>query len=270
MHNVASFQYQTLQVCIQDGILTVSLNRPDKKNAMSFLMMRELILVAKRVAADKALQAVIVEGSQHTFCSGIDLQDLTAPKHQAFALWELMKPWQSLFQRVCLIWQQLPVPVIGVLEGHCLGAGLQLALGFDVRISHPDCKFAIMEAKWGLVPDMGLSKSAVGIVRPDILKELAMTARVIDAKEALDFGLITHCHNEPMTKAMALATEIAQRSPDAVLAAKRVVNHLNSPNSISLYQEKFWQLKLMLGHNQKLAVKKAKEASVKFKARQFR
>lgn len=270
MNKVASFQYQTLQVRVQQDILTVTLNRPDKKNAMSFLMMRELILVAKRAAADKKLRAVIVEGSQNTFCSGIDLHDLNAPKHQAFALWELIKPWQSLFQQVCLIWQDLPVPVIGVLQGYCLGAGLQLALGFDVRISHPDCKFAIMEAKWGLVADMGISKSAIGVARLDVLKELAMTARVIDAKQALRSGLITHCHDEPMIAANNLALEIAKRSPDAVLAAKRVVNHLYSKNAVSLYQEKFWQLKLMLGQNQKLAVKKAKDAAVTFKPRQFR
>lgn len=270
MHKVASFRYQTLQVCSQKNVLTVTLNRPDKKNAMSFLMMRELILVAKRAAADNALRAVIVEGSQNSFCSGIDLQDLTAPKQQAFAFWELIKPWQSLFQQVCLIWQSLPIPVIGVLEGHCLGAGLQLALGFDVRISHPDCKFAILEGKWGLVADMGISKSAAGLVRPDVLKELAMTARIIDGAQALNFGLITHCHNEPMTKAMALAEEISHRSPDAVLAAKRVVNQLFAPNALSLYQEKFWQLKLMLGQNQKLALKKAKDSAVTFKRRQFR
>lgn len=270
MHHVASFQYQTLQVSIQQDILTLTLNRPDKKNAMSFLMMRELIGVAKRVAADKALRAVIVNGSQHTFCSGIDLEDLNAPKNQAFAVWELLKPWQSLFQKVCLIWQQLPVPVIGVLEGHCLGAGLQLALGFDVRISHPDCKFAIMEAKWGLVPDMGLSKSAAGIARLDALKELAMTARVIDAKSAQELGLISHCHDDPMAVAIDLAAEISERSPDAVLASKRVINGLYSPNAMSLYQEKLWQLKLMLGQNQKLAVKKAKNTAVKFKPRRYR
>ncbi len=270
MNNVASYQYQTLQVSVQHGILTLSLNRPDKKNAMSFAMMRELILVAKRVSADKHIRAVIVDGSEHTFCSGIDLQDLNAPKNQAFAIWELIKPWQSLFQKVCLVWQDLPVPVIGVLEGHCLGAGLQLALAFDSRISHPDCKFAIMEAKWGLVPDMGLSQSAVGIVRLDVLKELAMSARVIDSSTALKAGLISHCHEDPMAAALALAEEIIARSPDAVLASKRVVNQLYSPNPISLYQEKLWQLKLMLGRNQKLAVKKAKEASVKFTPRQFR
>ncbi|MGP5541975.1 crotonase/enoyl-CoA hydratase family protein [Psychrobacter celer] len=270
MNAIATYQYETLQVSVTDNILTVTLNRPHKKNAMSFKVVEELIAVAGRVSKDKTIRAVILNGAEGTFCAGIDLGDLNHPKNQAFAVWELVKPWQSSFQRVCLVWRDVPVPVIAVLEGYCIGAGLQLALACDVRISHPECKLSIMEAKWGLVPDMGLTQSAYGVVREDVLKELAMTARVVDASEGKALGLVSHCSETPLEQAKHLAAELAERSPDAVLASKRVINAMHHQPATTLYKEKMWQLKMMLGRNRKLALRKAKQASTTFTKRQFR
>lgn len=270
MHAIAAYQYETLQVSVTENIATVTINRPEKKNAMSFKVVNELIAAAGHISKDKTLRAVILNGAEGTFCAGIDLGDLNQPKNQAFAFWELIKPYQSLFQRVCLVWREVPIPVIAVLEGYCIGAGLQLALACDVRISHPECKLSIMEAKWGLVPDMGLTQSALGVVRADILKELAMSARTIDAEEGQTLGLVTHCSESPLQEARGLAVEFAERSPDAVLASKRIINAMYQQSVLTLYKEKMWQLKLMLGHNRKSALKKAKDASVKFSKRQFR
>ncbi|MDN6275953.1 crotonase/enoyl-CoA hydratase family protein [Psychrobacter sp.] len=270
MNAIANRQYETLIVSSTDNILTVTLNRPHKKNAMSFKVVEELIALAGRVKKDKTVRAVILNGAEETFCAGIDLGDLNHPKNQVFAAWELLKPWQSSFQRVCLVWRDVPVPVIAVLEGYCIGAGLQLALACDVRISHPDCKLSIMEAKWGLVPDMGLTQSALGVVREDVLKELAMTARIIDASEAKELGLVSHCSESPLEQAQTLAAEFSERSPDAVLASKRVINAMHHQSAITLYKEKMWQLKMMLGRNRKLALRKAKQTSIAFGKRQFR
>lgn len=270
MHAIAAYEYQTIQVSVSQNILTVTLNRPQKKNALSFKMVDELIAVAGHINKDKSLRAVILNGSEGTFCAGIDLGDLNNPKNQFYAIWELIKPKQSLFQRVCLIWRDLPIPVIAVLEGHCIGAGMQLALACDVRISHPDCKLSIMEAKWGLVPDMGLTQSALGVVREDVLKELSMTARIVEASEGKALGLVSHCTETPLEQAQQLAEELAQRSPDAVLASKRVINAMHHQSALVLYKEKMWQMKLMLGRNRKLALRKAKQASTVFDKRQFR
>ena len=270
MHTIATYQYETLQVSATNDILTVTINRPEKKNAMSFKVVEELIALAGRISKDKTIRAVILNGAEGTFCAGIDLGDLNHPKNQAFALWELIKPWQSSFQRVCLVWRDVPVPVIAVLEGYCIGAGLQLALACDIRISHPECKLSIMEAKWGLVPDMGLTQSGFGVVRADILKELAMTARTVNAEEGKELGLVSHCSDTPLEQAQQLATELAQRSPDAVLASKRVINAMFVQSARTLYIEKVWQLKMMLGRNRKLAHRKAKQSSTVFGKRQFR
>lgn len=270
MHTVATHQYKTLHIEVKNKILIITLNRPQKKNAMSFTMMKELIDVAKHTSADIALRAVIIKGAENTFCAGIDLSDLNNSKNKAYSLWQLIKPSQSLFQRVCLIWREMPMPVIAVLEGHCIGAGMQLALACDVRISHPECQLSIMETKWGLVADMGITQSAMGVVRADVLKELAMSARIIEATEAQRLGLVSHCSESPFTQALELAEEFAQRSPDAVLATKRIVNAIYEQSALTIYKEKLWQVKLMLGRNRKLALKKAKQASTSFAERQFR
>lgn len=260
---------QVVEVEKHGGIAYVYLNRPHKKNAMSFVLLKALHRTAKQLAKDKSVRVVILAGKEHTFSAGIDLADLNNPAKASFALWELAKPCQSLFQKAFTVWQTLPVPVIAVLEGHCIGAGMQLALAADVRISTPTCKLAIMESRWGLVPDMGITYSMQGLVRPDIAKELTMTARMITADEAHTYGLVTHVHEEPMQQAVNLANEIITRSPDSVLAGKRVLNAMLYRSKKALYQEKLWQLKLILGKNSRIAMN-AKDTLPKFKKRQFR
>lgn len=259
-----------IEITLTDtNVLTVWLNRTDKRNALSFAMMDQLVWLAQTLATWRDVRAVVIGGRGASFCAGIDLADLNQSKHLPMLALEFIKPTASRFQRVCLCWRDLPMPVIAVTHGHCLGAGLQLALACDIRLSAPNCQFAIMEAKWGLVPDMGLTQSALGVVRADVLKELAMTARVFDAAAAQDYGIITHISDDPMGDANALAAELATRSPDAVLASKRVVNAMYAQSANVLHQEKIWQLKLLIGNNRRLALKKAKDHAVKFLPRQF-
>lgn len=260
---------QTLTVTTNHAITTICLNRPDKKNAMNFVMMRELLAVAHALKARQDIQAVIITGADKDFCAGLDLADLNHKKNLSFALWELAKPSRSLFQAVCLVWRDLPMPVIAVIEGVCLGAGLQLALGADIRIATPQARLAILEAKWGLVADMGLSVLAQGIA-PDVIKELAMSARMIDGKQARHLGLVSHVNETPMAHAQALAEEFATRSPDACLAVKRLINNMYPTSAWRLYQEKYWQIKLLLGQNRKIAIKKVKDHAQNFVKRQFR
>lgn len=267
--NKTATRYTTLTLEHRDAIATITLNRPEKKNAISFLMMHELIQVAKHLKKDKKLRAVIITGADDTFSSGLDLSDLNNPKNLGYALWQLAKPTMSVFQRLCLIWQSLPVPVIAVIDGVCVGAGLQLALGADIRIASPRARFAILEAKWGLVADMGLTHSARGIA-PDVLKQLAMSAQMVSGDDAKALGLITQLSDTPLADAHAYIKTIQTRSPDAVLAAKRIVNAMHPVHHRALYLEKLWQLKLLLGNNRKLALKRAHDDGVAFIKRQFR
>jgi enoyl-CoA hydratase/carnithine racemase len=199
-----------------NGIATVTLNRPDKRNAMSFALLRELVATAQKIKKDKSIRCVILTGEAQVFSAGIDLADLNNPKNRAYAAWELIRPGQSLFQKAFLVWQELPVPVIAAMEGFCFGAGMQLALAADIRIAHPETKMSIMETRWGLVPDMGLSRSLKGLIGIDLAKELTLTARIFEGEYAKEIGLITHVDEQPLARAQALAEEMLQRSPDAL------------------------------------------------------
>lgn len=256
-------------VAKKGGLATVQLNRPDKRNAMSFALLRELIVVANRLKRDKSVRAIILTGAGSSFSAGIDLGDLNSPKNALFAGWELIKPGQSLFQKAFLVWQTMPVPVIAALHGHCLGAGMQLALAADIRITTPDCQLSIMESRWGLVPDMGITQTLRGLVPVDVAKELTLSGRVFSGTEAKALGLVTHLSADPRLAAETLAAEFTTRSPDALLAGKRVLNAMVQQPKRALRLEKIWQLKLILGKNSKIARKKDKQPEMDFLPRQF-
>jgi len=124
------------------------------------------------------------------------------------------------------VWQEIPVPVIAAVHGHALGGGIQIALGADIRIVHPDTKLSVREVYWGLVPDMTGTLTLARLVRADILRELVFTARVFSGTEAFEYGIATKLSDTPYDDAMQLADEIAGLSPDAVRGAKRLVNGL--------------------------------------------
>ena len=254
----------------KQGIATVYLNRPAKRNAMSFELLRELVAVAKKIKSDRSIRCVILTGETNVFSAGIDLADLNNPKNRAYAAWELIKPGQSLFQKAFLIWQELPVPVIAAIEGYCFGAGMQLALAADIRIAHPKTQMSIMETRWGLVPDMGLTRSIKGIIGVDLAKELSLTARVFDGDYAKEIGLVTHLNDSPVEQAQLLAQEMLQRSPDALAAVKQVLDAMEHQPKKSLRLEKIWQLKLLLGKNSQIARKKDKNPEIEFLPRQFK
>ena len=253
-----------------NGIATVWLNRPDKRNAMSFNLLKELVTTAKKLKKDRTIRCIILAGEAQVFSAGIDLTDLNNPKNKAFAAWELIKPGQSLFQKAFLIWQEFPVPVIAAIEGFCFGAGMQLALAADIRVCHPATQMSIMESRWGLVPDMGLSRSLKGIISLDLAKELTLTARIFNGEYAKEIGLVTHLSHSPLEKAQQIAEEIIQRSPDALAAAKQVLDAMVHHPTKSLRLEKIWQLKLLLGKNSQLARKKDKHPDVQFLPRQYK
>ena len=135
------------------------------------------------------------------------------------------------------MWQELPVPVIAAVHGHALGGGIQIALGADIRIVHPDAQLSVREVHWGLVPDMTGTLFLSRLVRPDVAKELTFTARIVSGREAGELGLATRVSETPREDAMALAAEIAGRSPDAVRGAKALFNRLANAGAAEQFAE---------------------------------
>lgn len=260
-----------LQIERQDGLAVVRLNRPDKRNALSFNLLAELKRAARELSAERRLRGVLLCGAGTAFCAGIDLAELGNRRNQLFAFWELVRPGRSLFQQAMLAWRELPVPVVAAVHGPCFGAGLQLALAADIRIAAASARLSVMEARWGLVPDMGLSTSLRGLLRADVARELTFSARIVEAEEAAALGLVSRLHEDPEQAGLAWLGELAQRSPDALLAAKRVLNaSLERAPARALAIEKAWQLKLLLGRNRALAVRREKSGEGDYAPRQYR
>jgi enoyl-CoA hydratase/carnithine racemase len=214
-----------ISLSITDGIAEVALNRPDKMNAMDEAMFAALSETGTRLAGDPDLRAVILHGHGAGFCAGIDTALLMAFAGRIDDLRaEIMTPRPgeaaNRFQHPCTVWADLPVPVIAALHGPVFGAGLQLALGADIRLADPQARFSIMEMKWGLVPDMGLSKLLPALMRADQALELMLSARVLEAPEAVQIGLATRLAPDPLAEARALARDIAARNPQAARGVK--------------------------------------------------
>jgi enoyl-CoA hydratase/carnithine racemase len=127
-------------------------------------------------------------------------------------------------QQVAWGWRQLPVPVIAAVHGVAFGGGLQLALGADIRLIAPDARMSVMEIKWGLVPDMAGVALMRGLVRDDVARELTFTGREVIGEEAVRVGLATRVSVDPLAEARAMALAIANRSPSAIRAGKRLMN----------------------------------------------
>jgi len=214
----------TVRVDIEAHVANVTLSRPEKMNAVSLEMFAQLGEIGDSIAADRSVRAVVLSGAGDCFCAGIDTAifannglglDASAMAPQASSP-------ANLFQRAAYVWREIPVPVICAIQGVAFGAGLQVALGADIRYATPDARFSIMEAKWGLIPDMAISVTSRGVVPLDRIKELAYTAKVIVAAEALEMGLITAIHPDSLAAAEETAHAIASRSPTAVRSMKQL------------------------------------------------
>ena len=253
--------FSTLRVTFEGELAYVTLSRPDKHNGIDFRMVREIVRAADSLRSRRDIRAVILHGEGPSFCAGLDFKSVLAdPLRIALGFARLWSPRPNVFQRVSLAWRDLPVPVIAAIHGSCFGGGLQLALGADIRFAAPDAKLSLMEAKWGLIPDMGGTVTLRELVPIDVAKELAMTARIVSGVEAKALGLVTHVSDTPLESAKKLAVEIASRSPDAVAASKSLLHHAwNGAQGAALSWERRFQRRLMGSKNQRIAVTAGRE-----------
>jgi len=211
-------------VSVDDHVAEVVLNRPDKHNALDFAMFEAISAAIDEVAADPSVRAVVLRGGGKSFCSGLDVASFASEGRDPSAMFTRRdgEP-ANLAQRVAYGWQTMPAPVIAAVHGNCLGGGAQIALGADVRVIAPGSKVSIRETHWGLIPDMGITCTLPRLVRFDVAKELVLTARIIDAEEAVRVGLATTLDPDPVAAARALAAAIASLSPDATRRGKRLL-----------------------------------------------
>ena len=222
-------------VTISDGIAEVRFNRADKRNALDREQFAAIAEAGESLKTADGVRCVVLVGDGESFCAGLDVSMFagmvggegtgeSSDRGNPGAIDE--GRITHLGQQICWVWQELPMPVIAAVHGHALGGGFQIAMGADIRIAHPDTKWSVRELHWGLVPDMTGTFMLSRVVRQDIARELTYTARIVDGREAYDLGLATRLSEQPYDDAMALAREIAGRSPGAVRGAKALFNRM--------------------------------------------
>ncbi len=260
---------ERISLTIEGGVADVRLNRPDKMNALDPAMFEALLDVSTKLAGLGSLRAVVLSGEGRAFCSGLDMLSMMqltgAGAGGDAALTHDLDPrllhkrshgLANAFQQVAWAWHELPVPVIAALHGVAYGGGLQIALGADVRLVSGDLKMSVMEIKWGIVPDMAGMVLMKGLVRGDVMRELVFTGRTVSGAEAVQLGLATRVCADPLSDAKAMARQIAGQSPDAIRAAKRLLNRaMNEAAADVLMAESTEQQRLIGRPNQMEAVR---------------
>ena len=250
---------EPVRVTSEGALAFVTLSRPDKHNGVDGAMLRAVVKAQRSVRKLPGVRAVILHGEGSSFCAGLDFKAvLSDPLTLTRLYMELWTPRRSnLFQAFSMGFRELGVPVIAAIHGNCFGAGLQLALGADIRIATPDAKLSVMEAKWGLVPDMGGPTLLRELVRIDVAKELTLTGRIVSGEEAQHLGLVTRVTPTPLEDARTLADEIAARSPDAVAAGKYLLQEAwHASEADALDAERRRQRQVIGGRNQRIAVRR--------------
>ena len=247
---------------IDAGVAEVRLNRPEKMNAIDPAMFEALVTVGERLMSEPDVRAVVLSGEGRAFCAGLDMGSMASlgssdagSDISAGRLAKRTHGAANLPQYACTVWRDLPVPVLAAVHGVAYGGGLQIALGADVRYVTADTRLSIMEIKWGLVPDMGGMALTRGLVRPDRLRELIYSGRIVNGEEASALGLATHVVDDPRAAALAAAHDIAQKSPDAIRAGKRLMRVVEDGDTAAILQaESVEQDRLIGTPNQREAV----------------
>ncbi len=240
---------------VTDGVAEVRLARPEKLNALTLQTLRELVATARTLRGDRTLRAVVLTCDGPSFCAGLDFKAVMGDPPGLVAGF-VPRPWRgtNLFQEACWAWRRLPVPVVAAVQGHCYGGGLQIALAADFRVATPDAELSVLEGRWGIIPDMTGIRSLSDLVGLDTAKLLTMTARKVSGTEARELGLVTELADDPLAAAHALAAELVLRSPDALAAAKRLLDGTRTASPRRTFaRERAEQLVLLLGANAKVA-----------------
>jgi len=233
-------------ISIDSGVADVRLNRADKRNALDNAMFLAIAEAGERLKTEPGVRVVVLSGEGASFCAGLDFSSFQTmagggggerTNNEGNPGSMTQGRITHLGQQVAWVWQEVPVPVIAAVHGHALGGGIQIALGADIRIVHPDTKLSVREVHWGLVPDMTGTLVLSHLVRPDVAKELTFTARMFDGREAFALGLATRLSDTPREDALAMAAEIAGRSPDAVRGAKELFNRLANAGAAEQFAE---------------------------------
>lgn len=226
---------------LEDGIADVRMTRVDKMNALDSAQWTALVEAVETLKAMSGLRVVVLSGEGRAFCAGLDLSSMQSDREPGGSsaggsLADRTHGIANNAQYAAWGWRELPVPVIAAVHGVAFGAGSQIMAAADIRIVHPDTRIAIMEMKWGLVPDVAGMPLWRTQVADDVLREMIYTNREFNGVEAKEMGFATHVSDNPHAHAMELARVIANKNPHAIRGAKRLCNLMGDATDAELLQ----------------------------------
>jgi enoyl-CoA hydratase/carnithine racemase len=242
---------------IDGPVARVWLNRPDKLNGVELDMLQGLLDAAAELRRNRDVRVVLLQGKGDSFCAGLDFAAAGKSRSRIVKFF-LPNPFRgtNLFQQSLWAWRELPVPVIAVTRGHVFGAGIQLALAADFRFTTPDAQWSVLEAKWGLVPDMSGTVPLAELTTADVAKRLVLTGEVFSGEQAVAYGLASGASEDPMKPALELVDAILARSPDSVAASKKLLNRSRRGGLRGAFaRERRYQFRMFRSPNTKAARK---------------
>ena len=211
-----------ISLAIDGAVATVTLNRPEKLNALTMEMIDALSVIAAQLDADRTVRCVILTGAgERAFCVGADINAWSAL--EALDMW---RTWTRRGHQVFDQWAQLRQPVIAAVNGHALGGGLELAAAADLRVTAAGAQFGLPEASIATVPGWSGTQRLTGILGASRVKYLALTGRRLSADEAWRTGLVQEVAGEEgvMAAALRLAHDISSMAPVSVQLVKQLIN----------------------------------------------
>lgn len=237
---------------VRDGIGVVTLNRPDRLNAISAGWVEGVIEAFQELHRVSDLRAVVVRGAGRAFCAGGDIvgHPVFDTDDQAERLWHVRRAYVILDAV-----RTLPAPVIAAVHGSCIGAGVSLALACDLRVASTSARFSLAFVKLGLLPDMGATVHLPGVVGMAKAMELSLLGDTVDAHDAHRVGLVNRVvpDEDLFDEAMAWAQAIATKSPAAVHEIKRSLYHLDTLAREEALMEEALTMTRLLGTEQSAA-----------------
>ncbi|KMM79872.1 crotonase/enoyl-CoA hydratase family protein [Pseudomonas deceptionensis] len=225
--------YQAFQVELKDSIAHVQINRPDKVNAMNAVFWTEIIEIFQWIDETDAVRVVVLSGAGKHFSAGIDLMLLASVANEmgkdvgrnARLLRRKILQMQASFNAV----DQCSKPVLAAIQGYCLGGAIDLIAACDMRYAAEDAQFSIKEIDMGMAADVGTLQRLPRIIGDGMLRELAYTGRMVAADEARTIGLVNRVYSDKqalLDGVMALAREIASKSPIAIAGTKQMISYM--------------------------------------------
>lgn len=215
---------ETIEYEVRDGVATIALNRPDKRNAINMQLHRDLAAALKAATRDRSVRALLLTGRGPGFCAGQDLTEFSMAR--ADPDFRVDEHVRATFNRTIMTLRTLELPVVAAINGVAAGAGWSLALAADIRIASDDARFTQAFSKIGLVPDTGSTWFLPELIGTSRTLELAFTGEVIDAARALDWGLVNRVvpAAELQDAAHAYAAQLASMPTLALGLTKRAVH----------------------------------------------